>query len=148
MTRQDEDAPVTSDFVRSCVVTGGRIARGRIAGGRITAALITGGRRLPSEDDLALRSLVCTAPERTLPLGAGPEVRAIWELCSGGCLSVAEVAGVAGHLGLPVGVARPLRTELCEQGHLLCRAEPAPAQHLPRATFEKVLHGLETLTIG
>ena len=148
MTRQDEDAPVTSDFVRSYVVTGGRIARCRIAGGRITAALITGGRRLPSEDAVALRSLVCTAPERTLPLGAGPEVRAIWELCSGGCLSVAEVAEDAGHLGLPVGVARPLLTELCEQGHLLCRAEPAPAQHLPRAILEKVPHGLETLTIG
>ncbi|MFF7946029.1 DUF742 domain-containing protein [Streptomyces griseorubiginosus] len=125
MTRQDENAPVTSGFVRSYV--------------------ITGGRRLPAGDDLALHALVRTAPERTLPPGAGPEVRAIWELCSGGCLSVAEVAG---HLGLPVGVARPLLTDLCEQGHLLCRAEQAPAQHVPRATLEKVLHGLETLTIG
>ncbi|MFF0078635.1 DUF742 domain-containing protein [Streptomyces canus] len=125
MTWPGEDAPVTSDFVRSYV--------------------ITGGRRLPSDDDLALHTLVCLAPERTLPLGAGPEVRAIWELCSGGYLSVAEVAG---HLGLPVGVARLLLSDLFEQGHLLRRAEPAPAQHVPRAILEKVLHGLETLNIG
>ncbi|MFC8359007.1 DUF742 domain-containing protein [Streptomyces griseorubiginosus] len=124
MTRQDEDASVTGDFVRPHV--------------------ITGGRRPPSEDDLALHALVCVAPGWTPPPGAGPGVRAVWELCSGGCLSVAEVAG---HLGLAVGVARPLLTDLCRQGHLLCRAEPAPA-HVPRATLEKVLHGLETLTIG
>ncbi|MFZ4189899.1 DUF742 domain-containing protein, partial [Streptomyces pseudogriseolus] len=73
---------------------------------------------------------------------AGPEVRAIWELCSGGYLSVAEVAG---HLGLPVGVARLLLTDLSEQGHLLRRAEPPRAQNVDRATLEKVLHGLQSL---
>nr|WP_078616607.1 DUF742 domain-containing protein [Streptomyces sp. 351MFTsu5.1] len=64
---------------------------------------------------------------------------------AGGCLSVAEVAG---HLGLPDGVGRPPLTGLPEQGHPLCRAVPAPAQHVPRAIREKVLHGLETLTVG
>lgn len=111
----------------------------------VRSYVITAGRRLPSEGDLARHALVRIAPERTLPPGAGPEVRAIWELCSGGCLSVAEVTG---HLGLPVGVARLLLTDLLQQGHLLRRAEPAPAQHVPRAQLEKVLHGLETLTIG
>ncbi|MFF4492023.1 DUF742 domain-containing protein [Streptomyces sp. NPDC001544] len=125
MTRPGEDAPVTSDFVRSYV--------------------ITGGRRLPAEDRLALHTLVQLAPGRNLPLGAGPEVRAIWDLCAGGYLSVAEVAG---HLGLPVGVTRLLLTDLSEQGHLLQRAAPARAQHVDRAILLEVLHGLENLNIG
>ncbi|WAX76415.1 DUF742 domain-containing protein [Streptomyces sp. KMM 9044] len=122
MTAPGEEESVSSDFVRSYV--------------------ITGGRSLPSSDDLALHTLVTLAPERTPPLGAGPEVTAIWDLCSGGYLSVAEVAG---HLGLPVGVARLLLTDLFEQGHLLHRAEPPRAQNVDRATLEKVLHGLQSL---
>ncbi|MCS0636855.1 DUF742 domain-containing protein [Streptomyces sp. LP05-1] len=122
MSRPGEEAPVTSDFVRSYV--------------------ITGGRRLPTGNELSLHTLVTLAPDRTLPLGAGPEVRAIWQLCSGGYLSVAEVAA---HVALPVGVARLLLTDLLEQGHLLHRAEPPRAQTVDRATLEKVLHGLESL---
>ncbi|UED86244.1 MULTISPECIES: DUF742 domain-containing protein [Streptomyces] len=125
MTWPREDTPGTSGFVRSYV--------------------ITGGRRLPSESELALHALVCLAPDRKLPRGASPEVRAIWELCEGGYLSVAEVAG---HLGLPVGVTRLLLSDLSDQGHLLRRAEPAPAQRVPRPILEKVLHGLEALNIG
>lgn len=119
------EASVTSSFVRSYV--------------------ITGGRSLPAADDLALHTLVTVAPEGTPPLGASPEVRAIWELCSGGYLSVAEVAG---HLSLPVGVARLLLTDLFEQGHLLRRAEPPRAQNVDRETLEKVLHGLQSLIVG
>ncbi|MGV9251143.1 DUF742 domain-containing protein [Streptomyces sp. NPDC003697] len=122
MTTPGEEGSVTSDFVRSYV--------------------ITGGRSLPTGDDLALHTLVTLAPERTLPLGAGPEVKAIWNLCAGGYLSVAEVAG---HLGLPVGVARLLLTDLFEQGHLLRRAEPPRAQNVDRAILEKVLNGLHSL---
>ncbi|MFF1407006.1 DUF742 domain-containing protein [Streptomyces sp. NPDC058294] len=122
MTKPGEEASVTSDFVRSYV--------------------ITGGRTLPDSDDLALHTLVTLAPERTPPLGAGPEVTAIWHLCAGGYLSVAEVAG---HLELPVGVARLLLTDLFEQGHLLRRAEPPRAQNVDRATLEKVLNGLQSL---
>ncbi|MEU6772471.1 DUF742 domain-containing protein [Streptomyces sp. NPDC046759] len=122
MTTPGEEASVTSDFVRSYV--------------------ITGGRSLPASGDLALHTLVTLAPERTPPLGAGPEVMAIWTLCAGGYLSVAEVAG---HVGLPVGVARLLLSDLFEQGHLLRRAEPPRAQNVDRATLEKVLHGLQSL---
>ncbi|MEV6054786.1 DUF742 domain-containing protein [Streptomyces sp. NPDC052107] len=122
MTTPGEEASVTSEFVRSYV--------------------ITGGRSLPAADDLALHTLVTLAPERTPPLGAGPEVMAIWQLCAGGYLSVAEVAG---HVGLPVGVARLLLTDLFEQGHLLRRAEPPRAQNVDRATLEKVLNGLQSL---
>ncbi|MBX7552356.1 DUF742 domain-containing protein [Streptomyces sp. NPDC004232] len=120
--RTPGEEAVTSDFVRSYV--------------------ITGGRSLPTSEDLALHSLVTLAPERTLPLGAGPEVRAIWELVSGGYLSVAEVAG---HLELPVGVVRLLLTDLSAQGHLLLRAAPPRHQNVDRATLEKVLNGLQSL---
>lgn len=124
MNAHGDEAPVTvtSDFVRSYV--------------------ITGGRRLPTADDLSLHTLVTLAPEREMPLGASPEVRAIWELCGGGYLSVAEVAA---HLSLPVGVARLLLTDLFEQGHLLRRAAPPRAQSVDRGIIEKVLHGLESL---
>ncbi|MCE0445371.1 DUF742 domain-containing protein [Streptomyces tricolor] len=122
MTSPGEEASVTSDFVRSYVITGGRSP--------------------PAADDLALHTLVTLAPERTPAAGAGPEVMAIWQLCAGGYLSVAEVAG---HLGLPVGVARLLLTDLFEQGHLLRRAEPPRAQNVDRATLEKVLNGLQSL---
>ncbi|MFC9953592.1 DUF742 domain-containing protein, partial [Streptomyces prasinus] len=67
MTAPGQEESVSSDFVRSYV--------------------ITGGRSLPSSDDLALHTLVTLAPERTPPLGAGPEVTAIWDLCAGGYLS-------------------------------------------------------------
>ncbi|MEU1703713.1 DUF742 domain-containing protein, partial [Streptomyces pseudogriseolus] len=73
MTGPAEESPVTSDFVRSYV--------------------ITGGRSLPSSDELALHTLVTLAPERTLPLGAGPQGRAVGEQCAGGCLSVARGGG-------------------------------------------------------
>lgn len=118
----EEAAPVSSELVRSYV--------------------ITGGRRLPSADDLSLHMLVTLAPDRELPLGASPEVRAIWELCAGGYLAVAEVAA---HLGLPVGVARLLLTDLTEQGHLLRRSAPPPAKSESRLVIEKVLHGLQSL---
>ncbi|MEV5525401.1 DUF742 domain-containing protein, partial [Streptomyces pseudogriseolus] len=67
MTGPAEESPVTSDFVRSYV--------------------ITGGRSLPSSDELALHTLVTLAPERTLPRGAGPAVWGVWERCAGGYLS-------------------------------------------------------------
>ncbi|CAM5347491.1 MULTISPECIES: DUF742 domain-containing protein [Streptomyces] len=122
MTRPGEEASVTSDFVRSYV--------------------ITGGRTLPAGDQLALQTLVTIAPDRTLPLGASPEVKAIWDLLGGGYLSVAEVAA---HVALPVGVARLLLIDLLDQGHLLRRAEPPRAQNVERDTLEKVLNGLQSL---
>lgn len=114
MTRPGEEASVTSDFVRSYV--------------------ITGGRTLPAGDQLALQTLVTIAPERTLPLGASPEVKAIWELLGGGYLSVAEVAA---HVALPVGVARLLLTDLLDQGHLLRRAEPPRAQNVEETLLRR-----------
>jgi hypothetical protein len=122
MTTPDEEARFTSDFVRNHV--------------------ITGGRRLPSAETLSLHTLVTVAPQGEIPPAASPEVRAIWKLCGGGYLAVAEVAA---HLGLPVGVTRLLLTDLLEQGLLLHREAPRPAKSADRQTLLKVLHGLEAL---
>ncbi|MFI7236393.1 DUF742 domain-containing protein [Streptomyces cyaneofuscatus] len=120
MTAPGEESRVSSGFVRSYV--------------------ITGGRGLPDAEDLSLVTLVTLAPDRQPPPNPSPEVKAIWELCSGGYLSVAEVAG---HLGLPVGVARLLLQDLNQQGHLLRRKAPPPAELVDRKILEEVLHGLQ-----
>lgn len=121
MTASDDSRPVTSDFVRPYV--------------------ITGGRRLPSADELSLHTLVTLAPGRELPRRAGPELLAIWEVCRGGYLAVAEVTG---HLKLPIGVTRLLLTDLLEQGHLITRTTPPRAEPVDHELLLKVLHGLET----
>ncbi|MGW6917946.1 DUF742 domain-containing protein [Kitasatospora sp. NPDC054939] len=109
-------------------------------GGFVRSYVITGGRELPSSDDLSLITLVTVAPEQELPGRPSPETLAIWQLCSGGYLSVAEVAA---HLELPVGVVRLLLTDLIREGRLLRRAAPPPAQAPDPRLLEKVLHGLQ-----
>ncbi|MFD7590013.1 DUF742 domain-containing protein [Kitasatospora sp. NPDC059811] len=112
----------------------------RVTGGFIRSYVITGGRELPSAEALSLITLVTVAPEQDLPTLPSPETRAIWELCSGGYLSVAEVAA---RLELPVGVVRLLLTDLIHEGRLLCRSAPPPAQAPDPRLLEKVLHGLQ-----
>ncbi|MEY9875115.1 hypothetical protein ABH931_004616 [Streptacidiphilus sp. MAP12-33] len=111
-----------------------------VTGGFIRSYVITSGRELPSADSLALITLVTTAPDQEPPARATPETLAIWELCSGGYLSVAEVAA---RLQLPVGVVRLLLTDLIRAGRLLARAVPPPAQAADPLILEKVLHGLQ-----
>ncbi|MEV6163489.1 DUF742 domain-containing protein [Streptomyces sp. NPDC052052] len=120
MTAPGEEQAVSSGFVRSYV--------------------ITGGRGLPDAEGLSLVTLVSIAPDRHMPPNPSPEVRAIWELCSGGYLSVAEVAG---HLELPVAVTRLLLNDLAAQGNLIRRQAPPPAQLVDRKILEEVLHGLQ-----
>ncbi|MFE2727553.1 DUF742 domain-containing protein [Kitasatospora sp. NPDC059327] len=112
----------------------------RVASGFIRSYVITGGRELPSADDLSLITLVTVAPGQGLPVRPSPETLAIWELCSGGYLSVAEVSA---RLELPVGVVRLLLTDLIREGRLLRRAAPPPAQAPDPRLLEKVLHGLQ-----
>ncbi|MEU6236673.1 DUF742 domain-containing protein [Kitasatospora sp. NPDC047058] len=112
----------------------------RVSGGFIRSYVITGGRELPSADDLSLITLVTVGPGQELPARPSPETVAIWELCSGGYLSVAEVAA---RLELPVGVVRLLLTDLISAGRLLRRGTPPPAQAPDPRLLEKVLHGLQ-----
>ncbi|MEV6103757.1 DUF742 domain-containing protein [Streptomyces sp. NPDC051940] len=121
ITPGDEEEQPTADFVRSYV--------------------IAGGHHVPPADELSLHTLITLAPDAELPRSASPEVRAIWELCGGGYLSVAEVAG---HLGLPVGVVRVLLSSLLENRQLLRRGAPAKAEAVDRELIKEVLHGLQT----
>ena len=57
-----------------------------------------------------------------------------------GFLSIAEIAG---HTGLPVGVARILVCDLTEEGHLYVRAPIPSAQLVERQILEEVLNGLQ-----
>ncbi|MFD7615629.1 DUF742 domain-containing protein, partial [Streptomyces sp. NPDC059802] len=79
MTTPGEEQAVSSGFVRSYV--------------------ITGGRGLPDAEGLSLVTLVTIAPDRQPPPNPSPEVRAIWELCSGGYLSGGRAGGPRPPLG-------------------------------------------------
>ncbi|KUL49684.1 hypothetical protein ADL22_08285 [Streptomyces sp. NRRL F-4489] len=102
--------------------------------------VITNGRDLVEDSAFSLLTLVTVAqdPPRTMPLD--PEKLRLLELCSGGFLSIAEIAG---HTGLPVGVVKILVFDLTEEGHLYVRAPIPSAQHVDRQILEEVLNGLQ-----
>jgi hypothetical protein len=102
--------------------------------------VITNGRELLDDSDFSLITLVTVneEPPRTRPLD--PEKLRVLELCSGGFLSVAEIAG---HTRLPVGVVKILVSDLTEEGHLYSRAPIPTAQRVDRQILEEVLNGLQ-----
>ncbi|MFF2810801.1 DUF742 domain-containing protein [Streptomyces sp. RGM 3693] len=102
--------------------------------------VITNGRDLVDDSSFSLLTLVTVAqePPRTKPLD--PEKQRLLELCSGGFLSIAEIAG---HTGLPVGVVKILVFDLTEEGHLYVRAPIPSAQLVERQILEEVLNGLQ-----
>ncbi|QKG22034.1 DUF742 domain-containing protein [Actinomadura verrucosospora] len=116
--------------------------------------VVTGGRAHPSRNVFDLVTLVISAgdlPRHSggttpqaprqplLSTGLSPEKLRIVELCRGGALSVAEIAG---HLALPVGVTKVLLSDLVDSGHLTTRA-PAPAARPSRTKLlQEVLDGL------
>jgi hypothetical protein len=102
--------------------------------------VITGGRQLPHGDEFELVTLVTVAEGPRPQTQLDPERRAVLELCSGGYLSVAEIAG---HLGQPVGVIRVLLAELSDLGYLMTR-RPVPAAQLTDVhVLQEVLDGLQ-----
>ncbi|MEK2478595.1 MULTISPECIES: DUF742 domain-containing protein [Streptomyces] len=102
--------------------------------------VITNGRDLVDDSAFSLLTLVTVAqePPRTKPLD--PEKQSLLELCAGGFLSIAEIAG---HAGLPVGVVKILVSDLTEEGHLYVRAPIPSAQLVERQILEEVLNGLQ-----
>jgi hypothetical protein len=102
--------------------------------------VITNGRGLADGDRFDLVTLVTATAEspRTGPLD--PEKRALVDLCQGGYLSVAEIAG---HMALPIGIVKVLLSELVENGHLMTRAPIPPAQLTDIAILQEVLDGLQ-----
>ncbi|MEJ8652044.1 DUF742 domain-containing protein [Streptomyces sp. MS1.AVA.3] len=102
--------------------------------------VITNGRDLLDDSDFSLITLVTmhTEPPRTSPLD--PEKLRLLELCSGGFLSIAEIAG---HTRLPVGVVKILVSDLAREGYLYSRAPIPSAQLVDRQILEEVLNGLQ-----
>ncbi|MFD8545895.1 DUF742 domain-containing protein [Streptomyces sp. NPDC059649] len=102
--------------------------------------VITNGRDLLDDQKFSLITLVTVHPEppRTRPLD--PERLSVLDLCSGGFLSIAEIAG---HTRLPVGVVKILVSDLVQEGHLCSRAPIPSAQLVDRQILEEVLNGLQ-----
>lgn len=114
------------------------MSRGRRERGLVRPYVVTDGRAHPTRNTFDLVTLVFAA--RDLPLsGLSPEKRRMMELCRGGALSVAEVAG---HLALPVSVTKVLLADLVDSGHISTRP-PIPQALLPEAQLlQEVLDGL------
>ncbi|MFK4273929.1 DUF742 domain-containing protein, partial [Streptomyces milbemycinicus] len=81
-----------------------------------------------------------TASEQRQPSHLDPEKRRLLELCSGGYLSVAEIAG---HMGLPIGIVKVLLSDLSTDGYLVTRAPAPPAQLVDVSLLQEVLDGLQ-----
>lgn len=106
--------------------------------GLVRAYVVTDGRAHPTRTTLDIVTLVNAAASGPLS-GLTPEQRAVTELCRGGALSVAEVAG---HLGLPLSVTKVLISDLIDSGHIIARAA-IPQAELPAAQLlQEVLNGL------
>ncbi|WP_249124088.1 DUF742 domain-containing protein [Saccharopolyspora erythraea] len=101
--------------------------------------MITAGRAHPTGTALDPVTLV-VGTGRSLS-GATPEQRRVLELCQHGALSVAEVAG---HLRLPLSVAKVLLSDLVESGQLAIQAPRPDAQGPDVHLLQEVLDGLRT----
>jgi len=90
--------------------------------------IITGGRVEPQQNDLRLETLVVAVrpPDESLTF----ERRRV----AAGCERPTTVAEVAHRVGVPLGVAKVLISDLVVAGHLACR-QPA---ELPLHTLERI----------
>ncbi|MFG3117505.1 DUF742 domain-containing protein [Streptomyces sp. NPDC048197] len=108
--------------------------------GLVRPYVVTQGRAHPTRNTLDMATLVMAVHDRPLN-GLSPEKRRVMELCRGGALSVAEVAG---HLCLAVSVTKVLLSDLIDSGHVLARP-PVPKAQLPDARLlQEVLDGLRS----
>ncbi len=106
--------------------------------GLVRPYVVTDGRAHPTRNTLDLVTLVVAVGNRSLS-GPSPEKRRVMELCRGGALSVAEVAG---HLTLAISVTKVLLSDLIDSGHLTTRP-PIPKAQLPDdQLLQEVLDGL------
>jgi hypothetical protein len=99
--------------------------------------VVTGGRAHPTRNVFDLVTLVIAVSDHTARLG--PEQRRLMELCRGGALSVAEIAG---HLELPVSVTKVLLSDLVDSGHLATRSARPSSQRPSASLLQEVLDGL------
>jgi len=111
-----------------------------VSGELVRPYVITSGRELSAGNAFTMTTLV-TATEGGLQSRIlRPESQHILNLCSGGYLSVVEVAG---HTGLPLGVVRILLAELAENDLIIARAPVPTAQRTDEKLLQDVLSGLK-----
>ncbi|MEV5709887.1 DUF742 domain-containing protein [Actinoallomurus sp. NPDC052274] len=99
--------------------------------------VVTGGRARPTRNIFDLVTLVMAA--RSDMTGLNPEKRRVLELCRGGALSVAEVAG---HLSLPLSVVKVLLSDLVDSGHIVTRVGGPDDGETSTRLLQEVLNGL------
>lgn len=108
--------------------------------GLVRPYVVTDGRSHPTRNTLDLVTLVTAVGNRPLT-GLSPEKRRVMELCRGGALSVAEVAG---HLTLAMSVTKVLLSDLIDSGRITPRP-PVPKAQLPDGRLlQEVLDGLRS----
>ncbi|MDX6330692.1 MAG: hypothetical protein QOI83_3075 [Streptomycetaceae bacterium] len=108
--------------------------------GLVRPYVVTDGRAHPTRNTLDLVTLVTAVSNRPLS-GLSPEKRGVMELCRGGALSVAEVAG---HLTLAISVTKVLLSDLIDSGHITARASIPKAQLPDAQILQEVLDGLRS----
>lgn len=101
---------------------------------------VTGGRTAPSAG-LAMEALISSATSARLGLSYVREYRAISELCR----QVRSVAEISALLGIPLGVARVLISDMEAEGLVRVHRPRAEAGGPDLATLERVLSGLHRL---
>ncbi|MEE1942120.1 DUF742 domain-containing protein [Streptomyces sp. TRM 70361] len=112
-----------------------------VVGELVRPYVITSGRTLPSDREFSVTTLVTASEKAQQSRVLDPESRSILELCSGGFLSIAEIAG---HTGLPLGVVRVVLSDLAESKLIYTRAPVPVAERADRQLLEDVLHGLRS----
>ena len=115
-------------------------------GGRVVPVYaVTGGRTRAGDHDLPIESVV-TATDSGADTATGgglddlqPEYRAILGLAH----DPVSLVEVGAHLGVPIGVARVLVSDLAEAGHLVVHTpDPTYAAGPPPQVLARLLEGL------
>ena len=109
----------------------------------VRAYVVTGGRARPDDDGLDPASLVEAAVLGAAP-GLDPDQRRVLDLCRGGGLSVAEIAGYA---RLPMTAALIVVGDLIASGHLAARPLSRPGDTPSIELMQEVLDGLRNLAV-
>ncbi|MEV7006092.1 DUF742 domain-containing protein [Streptosporangium sp. NPDC051022] len=101
---------------------------------------VTGGRTAPTTR-LAMEALVSSATSARLGLSYIREYRAISELCH----QIRSVAEISALLGIPLGVARVLISDMESEGLVRVHHPHSDARGPDRVLLERVLSGLHRL---
>lgn len=103
--------------------------------------ILTGGRTEPSNRELALETLVFTTPRGAAALRIlDSEHAAIVRLCA----TFQSVAEIAARIGVPVGVARVLVSDLADAGNVQLQPPAATGERPDGQLLRRVLHGLRS----